>query len=230
MQQYHGHRERLRQRFHKSGLQGMHDYEICELLLTYVIARKDTKGIAKTLIDEFETVHGVLHAPQQHVQSVAGISGRSALLFALVRELIEYCLNERCARRAFVAHRTDVENYLRFRFGLEKDEYTAALFLDGAHTILACEIVAEGTTNKCTIYPRRIVEKAIGHGAASIILAHNHPAGTRSPSDMDWQLTYKLNDLLHALDITLLDHLIICKESVVSLREMPKWPGGYARR
>jgi DNA repair protein RadC len=68
-----GHRSRLRQRFEKSGFEGFHDYEILELLLTYAIPRKDTKPIAKELIQKFKTIQKVLDAPVEKIREVDGM-------------------------------------------------------------------------------------------------------------------------------------------------------------
>ncbi len=202
----------------------MHTYEILELLLTYAIPRRDTKPIAKRLLKKFGTLHGVLQADPGELTKLEGLSSKSAVFLLLIGDIIGHTLHEKYTQRSFIGHRRDVEAHLRYTYGARKDEFTAAVFLDGAHSIIKTEIVAQGTVNKCTIYPRTMVEKAIRCGAAALILAHNHPGGTTSPSPNDWNLTYKLREILSTLEIEMLDHLILCRDKVVSLREMPEWP------
>lgn len=85
---YEGHRERLRKRFRISGFEGFHDYEILELLLTYVIPRKDTKPVAKALISKFKSLHNVLDSSIEELTSVEGVGGNSALFLKIIRETI----------------------------------------------------------------------------------------------------------------------------------------------
>jgi DNA repair protein RadC len=219
-----GHRERLRERFARGGIDALLDYEILELLLTFVQARGDTKPVAKRLLAEFKSLSGVLNADPQQLQAVDGVGPRTALLMAFLRDVAAYCLRERVERRSAISHRRSVEEYLRFEFGHRSDEFVAVLFLDTANAVMSAQVVAEGTVNQCVIYPREIVRKALQLGAASMILAHNHPAGTVQPSEADWSMTARLHEVGRLLDLPLLDHLIVCRNQVQGLRELPRWP------
>lgn len=219
-----GHRARLLNRFVNNGLSALHDHEILELLLTFVIPRKDTKPIARELIQKFKTIGSVINAPADELVKINGIGERTASLFPLIRDIMAHCLKERFEKQEAVSHRRDVEEYLRFYFGLRRDEFVAALFLDNGNHVLRTEIVAEGTVNQCALYPRSVIEKALRCGAASIILAHNHPGGGINPSEADWQITERIFTVGKLLEIPLLDHIIICSQKVVSLREMSRWP------
>ncbi|MBN1576871.1 MAG: DNA repair protein RadC [Chitinispirillaceae bacterium] len=220
-----GHHLRLRERYLKNGIDALHPHEIIELLLTYTNHRKDTKGIARRLIDRFKTVNAVCNAPVEELRTISGIGEKSAALLVLVRDLLAYCLKEQYERSPVIAHRSDVESYLRISFGYRSDEYVTALFLDTSSHIVQTEIVAEGTINQCVIFPRTIIEKALRCRAASMIIAHNHPGGTAAPSEQDWQLTERIFAAGRLLDIQLIDHILICAETTVSLRDLPRWPG-----
>jgi len=219
-----GHRERLRERFAQGGIDSLLDYEILELLLTFVNARGDTKPLAKRLLAEFKSLGGVLNAGADKLQTVDGVGPRTAVLMAFLRDMAAYCLRERVQSRSAISHRRSVEEYLRFEFGHRADEFVAVLFLNTANAVLSAEVVAEGTVNQCVIYPREIVQKALQLGAASMILAHNHPAGTPHPSEADWSMTGRLHEVGRLLDLPLVDHLVVCRDQVQSLRELPRWP------
>lgn len=223
-QTLHGHRNRLLDRFAKSGLSGMHDYEIVELILTIVIPRKDTKPIAKNLIKHYKTVSAIINADSKELEQFEGIGRKCALLLALYRELMSYCLCEKYEKQSAISRRKDVENYLRFHFGMRKDEYVAALFLDNSNHIISTEEITEGTVNQCVVYPRVIIEKALKKGASAVILAHNHPGGCANASESDWQITEKLYSAAKVLEITLLDHIIILPNKVISLKDHARWP------
>ena len=219
-----GHRSRLLDRFVKSGLSGMHDYEIVELILTFVIPRKDTKPVAKELIKHYTTVSAIINADSGELEQFKGIGKRSARFLSLFREVMAYCLCEKYEKQSVISRRRDVENYLRFHFGMRKDEYVAALFLDNSNHIIATEEITEGTVNQCVVYPRVIIEKALKHGASAVILAHNHPGGCANASESDWQITERLHSAARILEITLLDHVIILPNKVISLKDHARWP------
>jgi DNA repair protein RadC len=218
-----GHRQRLLERFDTSGLGALHLHEIVELLLTYAIPRRDTKPLARELVRRYDTLGALLNAPPEELLKIKGIGGRSASLLALVREVTAHCLKEKYKSKSVISHRRDVEEYLRFHFGGRRDEFVAALFLDTRNQVLATEIIAEGTVNQCAVYPRTIMQLAFRFGAASVIIAHNHPGGGLKPSEADWTLTERLFTIGKLLEIPLHDHLIISQREVVSLREMARW-------
>jgi DNA repair protein RadC len=221
---HQGHRSRLLERFLNSGLKALHQHEIIELLLTFAIPRRDTKPIARILLAKYKTVSALLNAPVDELKEIDGIGERSASLFPFIKDLMAYCLKEKYENQSLISHRKDVEEYLRFHFGFRKDEYVASIFLDNANHVLQTDIIAEGTVNQCAVYPRTIIDKALRCGAASIILAHNHPGGGLNPSEADWVITERILTVGKLLDIPLLDHIIISRHKVVSLREMPRWP------
>jgi len=214
----------LLERYIKTGIASLNDYEILELLLTFTIPRRDTKQLAKKLLADYGTVSAVINAPLDELSSVNGLGRRSAAIFSLVRDAATFCLNERCEEKPIVTHRGDVEKYLRFNFGHRRDEYIVVIFLDSGSRVIGTEVVGEGTVNRCAVYPRKIMEVAIKCGAASFILAHNHPSGTAEPSEEDWKTTERLIVAGKSMDIPLVDHIIICKDDVVSLRDHIRWP------
>jgi DNA repair protein RadC len=219
-----GHRSRLLSRFRDSGIASLADYEIIELILMYAIPRRDTKPIAKELIKRFKSLSGILHAQESELTKVNGLGERACELLHLFRDVATYCLREKYEKRPLVAHRRDVEEYLRFAFGFRGDEYVAALFLDNGNNVVNTEIIAEGTVNQCAVYPRVVIERALACKASSVIMAHNHPGGAVKPSEADWHITERLFALGKLLDMPLLDHLIINREGAVSLRDFPRWP------
>ncbi|MDG5815082.1 DNA repair protein RadC [Chitinispirillales bacterium ANBcel5] len=219
-----GHRGRLLERFLKSGTAGFHNYEIIEFLLSFAIPRKDTKPIARELWNRYGSLSAIFNAPYDELLETKGLGTRSAALFPFVKEIMALCLKEKYDQKPVISHRRDVEEYFRFNFGHKRDEYVGALFLDSANHILQTDILSEGTVNQCAVYPRVVIEKAMRCGAASFILAHNHPAGGLNPSEADWVITERLFTIGKLLEIPLLDHIIISKTKVVSLRECSRWP------
>ncbi|MDR2728613.1 MAG: DNA repair protein RadC [Chitinispirillales bacterium] len=218
-----GHRARLFDKYVKGGINSLHDYEILELLLTYVIPRKDTKPLAKKLIARYGAIGAVVNAPLDELRSF-GLTQRSAGLFPLMKDTMAYCLSENCVRKPVVTYRRDVEEYLRFNFGYRREEYVAVIFLDSASRVINAEIVSEGTVSYCVVYPRDIIDRALRCSAAAVIIAHNHPTGETEPSEDDWDITERIYKAGKLLEVQLIDHVIISNKRVVSLKEHARWP------
>jgi DNA repair protein RadC len=219
-----GHRERLLQKYAERGLHAFSNYEVLEFLLTFALPRIDTKPLAKELLARYGTVSAVINAPIDELCQIKGLGRRSAVLLTLVKDVISYSLKEGIVNKPLIYHRGDVEEYLRSCFGHRRDEYVAALYLDNGNRVLGIDIVAEGTVNRCVIFPRKVIEGAIKRSAASFILIHNHPGGTAAASEEDWKTTERIHNAGKQVDIPMHDHIIISKDTVISLREFKRWP------
>lgn len=219
-----GHRSRLLEKYAERGLSAFSDYEVLEFLLTFALPRIDTKPLAKTLINRYGTVSAVINAPLDELGETKGLGQRSAALLTLVKDIMAYSLRERVIDKPVITQRGDVENYLRSRLSERRDERVIALYLDNGNRVLGDEIVAEGTVNRCVIFPRKVMEGAMRHSAAAFILVHNHPGGTAAASEEDWKTTERLYNAGKQIDIPMLDHIIISKDKAVSLREFKRWP------
>ncbi len=224
MKENEGHRERLLDRYKKGALPALQDYEVLELLLTMIIPRRDTKPMAKQLLARFKTVSAVLAADSRELQEIDGIGERAATLLRFIRDTGSFCLQESFAGKSYVTSQEDVEEYLRFHYAHLREEYAVALFLDNRNRVIHTEILAEGTVDHCTIYPRKIFDKAFRLGGAGVLLAHNHPGGSITPSEADWNITTRLYQAGKLLDIQLVDHIIVADGQIVSLRTLNQWP------
>ena len=219
-----GHRARLLNRYDNGGIKSLHDYEILELVLTFVIARRDTKPIARNLLKKYQNISSILSADKKGLLAVDGIGEKSALFLTLFHEVAGFALREKFTKEKILSCRQDVEEYLRFHFGMRSDEYLAVVYLDNSNRVIATEELSKGTINRCAVYPRELFSAAINRGAAGIIIAHNHPGGSVTPSVSDWTLTTEILNAGKILDVNLLDHIIITGKKTVSLRELPSWP------
>jgi DNA repair protein RadC len=118
-------------------------------------------------------------------------------------------LRQRLVGRTFLHSSTEVRDYLIHSMRDLTREILTVIFLDSSHAVLTTEVLAEGTINVNTIYPREIVKRALELNAAALIVAHNHPSGSLNPSPQDLHLTRTLALLCSMMHITLLDHFII---------------------
>jgi len=113
----------------------------------------------------------------------------------------------------------DVCAYLQLHLGEEKNEVFSALFLDSRNRLLAFEKLFQGTVNEAVIYPRTIVQKALEHNAAGVLVAHNHPSGECNPSLADRELTRDLRTILGIINVRVLDHIIVSGTNSYSFAE-----------
>ncbi|MGA3115869.1 MAG: DNA repair protein RadC [Syntrophobacteraceae bacterium] len=206
-----GHRNRLRERFLKSGLAGFHDHEILELLLTYVIPRRDVKPIAKELLKEFgNNLASVFDAPPEALQcEVAGIGKNAAVLISLIPRLFDSYQSSRWVHHETFSSTQAAVSYLRAHLGTQRNEVFCVLALDSQNRLIAVEQVQRGSVNRTAVFPRQVAEASLKHRATAVILAHNHPGGGPLPSAADRQLTKRLKNILGDLDIVVHDHIII---------------------
>ena len=216
-----GHRERLWQRFSEKGLRNgfHHDYEKLEFLLTQVIPRKDTKPIAKELIQRFGSLNGVLSAPVNSLCKVDGMGQRSSLYLKLLSELALVLSEEQLQQGDLLSSPEQVKAFLTREIGWEEAEYFLVLFLDSQNRFIRHTRLFRGTHDRSAVFPREVAKEALACNAAGILIAHNHPSGKTQPSNEDIQLTRKLAKSLETLGLTLHDHFVVGKNEVLSLRE-----------
>lgn len=211
-----GHRSRLRQRYLENGEGSMAEYEMLELLLTYTRTQKDVKPEAKRLLHRFGSIQNILDADIDILMEVEGIGIQSALLVKLVKDLGTIYLRQKHVKRKKVSSPADIIDYLRASIGSNSNEQFLVLYLNTLNEIVAEEVVGDGIVNRLTVYPRRIFENALKHKASALILVHNHPAGSLTPSAYDLDLTAKMRETGAGLGIAIHDHLIVTKHSVLS--------------
>ncbi len=206
---YLGHRQRIKEKYEKSGIDGWLDYEVLELALSYAIPRKDTKPIAKELISRFKTINGVLDSDIKELRTINGISNHIALFLNLLKDIAILYLEKGLHNKDLLSSPQVVYDYLKASLKGAVDEEFKTLFLDSRNQIIAVETLKTGTVNRSAVYPRKIVERALYNHAAGVVIAHNHPAGTLQPSQDDIKITNAIKTALETVDIVLLDHIII---------------------
>lgn len=216
---YLGHRERLRKRFQRAGGEGLHDYELLELLLMYALRQKDVKPLAKDLIERFDSLGGVLDASQEELKHVSGLGPATAALIRLVKEIGVAYLAEGMRGRDLLISPQAVVDFARLKLAGCPHEAFMVISLNTKNEVIHYETVHEGTIDRAVIYPRRIVESALAHHAAGLLLVHNHPSGHTEPSEEDKQITTAIVQAAATVDIRVVDHIIVGREGYLSFME-----------
>ena len=215
-----GHRGRLKRRFDNSGFKGFLDYEVLELLLTYIIPKQDTKQIAKNLIEKFKTIPNVLGADIKELQGVKGIKQHSARFIKVFNAMVSYYFEQKAKDKKiqFTILNKLVE-YLKAVIGNKQNEVMYVLYLNSQNELIQPEVLSEGTVSETTAFPRKIVEEALKYHATAVIVAHNHPGGIAEPSDKDNLMTREIKNALQTVNISLQEHIIIANKGFYSYRK-----------
>ncbi len=214
-----GHRQRLREKFLNSGLDGFHDYEIIELLLTLGTPRSDCKQPAKDALKKWGSLKAVLEAPPKELKKIKGIGDHNVFGLKLTQDVARRYLADRIVDMDYIQSSEDVLDYLRHNLRDKSQELFMVIYLNGRNQILKMETLFEGTLNTSAVYPREVVKKALENDASALVLVHNHPSGNPSPSQDDLTITKKLKEAAKTIDIYIHDHLIIAGNDVYSFAD-----------
>lgn len=206
-----GHRKRLRQRFVTAGLDGFHDYEVIELLLTLATPQKDCKVSAKAALARFGSLPAVLEASADELCQVPGIGPTNSMGIKLIKAVADRYLKTRVAATDPVNNSGQLLEYLNHHLRDRSQECFLAIYLDAKNRVIRSETLFQGTLTASAVYPREVVKAALNRNAAAIIFAHNHPSGDPDPSPEDIALTRQLVFACRLTGVTVHEHLIIGK-------------------
>jgi len=213
-----GHRERLRARYRLSGEGALQEYELLELLLTFAIPRRDTKLLAKRLLERFGTLARVFEADAASLEEIEGIGPQAATLLSLIRPLATRFLTEAPGPKTLLRSTGDAAAYFQARLkGLSEEEVHVA-FVNAKNAVTTTECLQRGTVDQSVVYVRKVIERALAHKASGFILAHNHPSGDPEPSQQDRELTQAVKAAAATVGVRFLDHLIIGDGSPFSFK------------
>jgi DNA repair protein RadC len=215
---YHGHRERLRERFREAGADALSDYELLEAVLFRALPRRDVKPLAKTLIATFGSFAEVIAAPAARLAKVKGMGEASITELKIVEAAASRLLRGEVKKRPVLSSWSAVLDYCRGAQAFADHEQFRVLFLDKRNQLIADEVQQKGTVDHAPVYPREVVKRALELSATAIILVHNHPSGDPTPSQADIQMTQQIVAVAGPLGIAVHDHIIVGKDGHASLK------------
>ena len=214
-----GHRKRMKEEFLKSGLDHMPPHRVLEFLLFFGIPQGDTNVLAHQLLDEFQSLSGVLDAPYEELRRVRGIGEHTAILLSLISGVARMYYVEKAERAQSsdnVVH--NIGELLKAQYIGCTKEILTLVCLDPKLKILHIEQVSAGISDAVQIEFRDLARIALRYNSSLVVLAHNHPGGTACFSREDRTATATLKKMFAGIDITLYDHLVIAGDMYVSMR------------
>jgi DNA repair protein RadC len=218
MPHYAGHRQRLRDRFCKGGAEAMPDYELMELVLFRALPRRDTKPVAKALLERFGSFAEAVSAEPELLMEIKGLGKSSVTEIKIIHAAALRLMQGQVMDRPILSTWSTLLAYCRASMGYSKKEQFRILFLDKKNRLIADEVQQEGTVDHTPVYPREVIKRALELSATAIILVHNHPSGDPTPSQADIDMTLKIIQAANSLNITVHDHIVIGRSREVSFR------------
>lgn len=218
MSVHNGHRQRMKERFLKHGLESFCDHEILELLLYYCVPQYDTNELAHRLINHFGSLLQVINAPVEELEKVEGVGPGVATYLALLKATHRH-LGIAQARENELMQTIDayIAYLQKFFVGMDH-EVVYLLCLDAKGMVIDCYLVSEGGISSVNVSTRKVVQIALSSKAATVVLAHNHPGGLALPSEFDYQTTKLLSQALYLTGVMLYDHVVLSDRDYLSMR------------
>jgi DNA repair protein RadC len=200
-----GPRDKLLER----GAAALSDAELLAVLLHTGHRDCSALDMARSLLDQFAGISGVMRAAQQSILACPGVGPtKYSRLHAAMELARRQALQTVCASDV-LSSPLETRRFLQYHLGRHTREVFSCLFLDSQHRVLRCEDLFFGTLDGAAVYPREVAVRALQYGAAAVIFAHNHPSGVAEPSSADRRITERLCSGLALLDIRVLDHIIV---------------------
>ncbi|CAG9169055.1 RadC family protein [Cupriavidus pinatubonensis] len=211
--------ERPREKLQECGAAALSDAELLAVFLRVGATGKSAVELARDLMVRFGSLTRLFTADARAVLGIRGMGEAKYTQLQAVPELARRMLAESLELPAGLDSPAAVRSYLRLTLAPLTQEVFVCLFLDMRNRMIASEELFRGTLNQTAVYPREVARRALAHNAASVIVAHNHPSGSCTPSPSDLQMTRILARALELIDVRLLDHFVVAGTNVHSFAE-----------
>jgi DNA repair protein RadC len=211
--------ERPRERLLKLGSEALSAQEVLALILGRGIKGESVMVTSQKLLSRFGNLKGVANASVEELTQTRGIGPAKATQIKAALEFsrrLEADASEK--PKPVLKSPEDVAAEVRSQLKGKKKEHFLVLCLDTRNRLMNRKLVSMGSLDTSIVHPREVFKEAVSSCAASVILAHNHPSGDPEPSKEDVELTKRLARAGEIMGIDVLDHIIVCDKSYVSLK------------
>ena len=214
-----GHRNRMRSRLLAAGPDALADHELLEMVLFLALPRRDTKPLARALLQRFGSFAAAIAAAPPELRHVQGLGDAGVAALKTVQAAALRLVRAEVVDRPVLSNWDRLMEYLNAVMARERIEQFRVLFLDSRNRLLADEAQGRGTVNHTPVYPREVVKRALELHATALILVHNHPSGDPAPSRADIDTTREIAEAARAMSVALHDHVIVGNGRWLSLRQ-----------
>ncbi|ABZ75004.1 DNA repair protein RadC [Shewanella halifaxensis HAW-EB4] len=208
-----------REKLLNQGVKQLSDAELLAVLLRVGLKGLSAVELARTMINEFGGLRGLLAASQTQVCRLDGIGPVKFAQMQAAVELGTRISQENLQRGKILSDPDLTRDYLMRQLSDRAYEVFAILLLDSQHRVIQFVELFRGTINSASVYPREVVSLVLEKKAAAVIVCHNHPSGIAEPSTADRRITERLKQALQTIDVSLLDHMVVGDREIVSFAE-----------
>ena len=211
--------ERPRERLLKLGSEALSAQEILALILGRGIKGESVMVTSQKLLTRFGNLKGIANASVEELSEIKGVGLAKAAQIKAALELskrLEGDAGER--QKPMVKSPEDVVKIVKSQLKGKKKEHFLVLCLDTRNRLINCKPVSMGSLDTSIVHPREVFKEAVSSSAASVIFVHNHPSGDPEPSKEDVELTKRLVKAGEIIGIDVLDHIVVCDRSYLSLK------------
>lgn len=209
--------ERPREKLLARGAAALSDAELLAILLQCGDAQRSAVDLARSLLLQFGGLAELLAADKQRFCACKGVGEVRYITLQAALELSQRHIAEGLRQQPVFTAAGQVSDFLAGQLRARRREVFMVLLLDSQHRLLEAVELFHGTVDSAAVHPREVVQLALQHNAAAVIVAHNHPSGVAEPSSADIAITARIEAALGLMEIALLDHFIVGKGVVTSL-------------
>lgn len=214
-----GHRQRVKEKVMEQGILHLPEHEALELWLYPLIPMKDTNAIAHELINRFGSIQNVFDASPKVLMEVKNMTENAALFLSIFPQMSKIYTSQKFGPKPMLDTVAHAVEYLQNLFLDEKEEDMYMLMLNAKGMLLSSCKVGVGSMDSCQLNTREFIMRTADSQGNCIMIAHNHPSGSASPSYQDCEFTRWLIPFAEVLGINVIDHIIISSEGYYSFRE-----------
>lgn len=196
-------------RFDHLGTAALSDTELLALVMQNGLATHELMKLAGQLMAQAGSLRGIMSWHPADYQKLKGIGPGKARQLAALMEIGRRMMAPLSDEPPVLNRPEFIAEHMRpIASGLEVEKFWVAC-LNRKNRLIKQVEVTSGTATSSLAHPREVFRAAIRHGATAVVCIHNHPSGDPAPSAADVQVTRQLRDAAKAVDIELLDHVIV---------------------
>lgn len=215
--------ERPRERLINSGANNLSNEDLLAIIIKTGNKTESAKSLANHILKSIGNIQNITNLNLSQLKKIKGIgSAKACEILALIELSKRINTKIDTIKNLKIDGTNKIYEYFKYVFINEKQEKFYCLYLNNSNNVIDTKLLFTGTINKTNVYPREIFKEAYLNDAVKIICIHNHPSGNIKPSQNDIEITEQIKLIGLMMDIKLLDHIIIGKESYYSFMENGK--------
>lgn len=216
--------DRPRERLLRLGAAQLSDAEVLAIFLRIGTKEYSAIELARLLIEQFGGIAELLAAPKEQVLACHGIGLAKYAQMQASLEMGKRYLDSELKSSKSLDRSQAVKDYVACQLRRESREVFAVLCLDNSLQLLHYEVLFTGGISSCSVCIKQVLRHALSHAASRLIIAHNHPQVSATPSLADDTLTERLKEACALVDLQLIDHIIVGRNQVLSYAEQGRAP------